>query len=93
MWQTICRDLRLNWWGGPIGQIMFDKLVENAPQLVILGFIVVQFLRHIGRSERRYDSLVTRFEEVVQRNTEALGASAVLLEKTRLLLEDKEHAG
>lgn len=71
---------------------MLEKALENAPQLAILGFIVVQFLRHLGRSEKRYDMLVTRFEEVVQRNTEALGASAVLLEKTRRALENCTNA-
>lgn len=70
---------------------MLEEMIKQAPSLAIMGFIVVQFLRHIGRSEKRYDALVRRSEEVIQRNTEALGASSLLLEKARKALERDER--
>ena len=69
---------------------MLDKILEQSPQLAVLAFLVVIFLKHIGRSEKRYDSLVSRVEEVIQRNTEALGASTSLLEKARKALYSRK---
>jgi hypothetical protein len=65
----------------------WQRVVEQAPQLAVLAFVVIQFMRHISRSQRAYESLVERTERVIARNTGALEAANMAMYESRQAIQ------
>ncbi len=72
------------------------ELVKQVPALVVLVFVVIRFLRHIGERDRQFEAVIARVSgqchEVQQAASRAIESNTVAVAEIRPVLAEVRDA-